>query len=137
MQNYWLLKSEPDCYSWNQMKEDGTTHWDGVRNFQARNYMKEMKSGDLAFFYHSGPERRIVGIVEVSREYYPDHTDPTNRFGMVDVTYSRNLDTPVTLKAIKLNPNLQNIALVKHSRLSVMPLSKADWNEILGCVTTS
>ena len=133
MQNFWLLKSEPDCYSWDEMKSEVTTHWDGVRNFQARNYMKDMKVGDLAFFYHSGNERQIMGVVKVSREYYPDHTDPSDRFGMVDVTYVEDLQTPITLRSIKSNPKLDGIALVKHSRLSVMPLAKENWEEILRC----
>jgi predicted RNA-binding protein with PUA-like domain len=129
--NYWLLKSEPDTYSWQQMQTDGISPWDGVRNYQARNNMNAMRIGDLCFFYHSNKDREIVGIVEVVREAYPDHTDPSGKFTMVDVKFCRSLAQPVSLAAIKANQKLQEIALIKQSRLSVMPIILAHWEEIL------
>lgn len=130
MTHYWLLKTEPSTWSWEDQATKKVTHWDGVRNYQASNNMKAMKAGDLCFFYHSVKERRIVGIVEVIREYYPDHTDPSGRFGMVDVKYVRPLESPVTLETIKSDPRLQHLALVKQSRLSVMPIDPESWKII-------
>ena len=127
---YWLLKSEPGTWSWDDQVRQGTEHWDGVRNHQAANNMKAMRLGDRAFFYHSGDTREVVGIVEVVREYYPDHTDPSGRFGMVDVRAVRPLAKPVGLKAIKADPQLQDMLLVRHSRLSVSPVSEAQWRRI-------
>ena len=128
---YWLVKSEPETWSWDQHVAVGVEPWDGVRNHQASNNMKAMRLGDQAFFYHSGSERRVVGVVEVVREYYPDHTDPSGRFGMVDFKALRPLPNPVTLAAIKSEPRLADIALVRHSRLSVMPIDDAAWQLIL------
>lgn len=125
---YWLFKSEPDTYSWDQLMREGRGHWDGVRNYQARNNMKAMKIGDLGFFYHSNTDREIVGIVRVIKEYYPDHTDETGRYGMVDVEPVTSLKTPVTLKSIKANPHLEEMALVRHSRLSVSPVTPEAWH---------
>ena len=122
--HYWLFKSEPDSYSWSQMKADKTSCWDGVRNYQANNNMKLMEIGDLGFFYHSNKERAIKGLVKVIKKHYPDHTDASNRFGMVDLAYHESFSQDVTLKSIKANPNLQEIALIKQSRLSVMPISE-------------
>ena len=127
---YWLLKSEPSSYSWQQMLKDGRTFWSGVRNFQASSNMKAMKTGDRAFFYHSGDDKAIVGTVEVVKEYYPDHTDETGKFGMVDMKAGAPLKTPVTLAAIKAEPKLANLALVKQSRLSVMPVEEKAWKLI-------
>lgn len=124
---YWLMKSEPDSYSWDEMVADGVTHWDGVRNHQASNNMKAMKVGDRAFFYHSNKGREIVGIVEVVREYYPDHTDESGRFGMVDVKAVKPVARPVTLKEIKADERLADLALVRQSRLSVVPVSDEHW----------
>lgn len=129
--NYWLFKSEPGAYSWDDQVRDDVTSWDGVRNYQASNNMKAMKVGDLGFFYHSVNEKRIVGIVEVVKEYYPDHTDPKGRFGMVDVKAVRPLPHPVTLEEIKNTPALHELALVKQSRLSVMPIDSASWELLL------
>lgn len=129
---YWLLKSEPETYSWDTMRSEGTTLWDGVRNYQARNNMKNMKKGDMGFFYHSGKERAIVGIVKITKEYYPDPTDETGKFVVVDVTYDRDLKKPVTLAAIKAEPRLSELSLVRHSRLSVMPVPEEMWNIIVG-----
>ncbi|MBK8208908.1 MAG: EVE domain-containing protein [Rhodospirillales bacterium] len=124
---YWLVKSEPEAWSWQQQTEAGTTHWDGVRNHQASNNLKAMQVGDRAFFYHSGEERRVVGIVEVVRPYYPDADDPSGRFGMVDVRTVTALPTPVGLATIKADPRLQHLALVRQSRLSVVPIDAASW----------
>ena len=128
---YWLLKSEPDTWSWDCQVKEGASMWDGVRNYQARNNLKEMKKNDLCFFYHSVTERSIVGIVEVVNEYYPDPTDKTGRFVVVDVKATKKLINPVSLDQIKENSRLQDIALVKQSRLSVMPLKKTEWDIII------
>ena len=128
---YWLLKSEPDAWSWNNQAKEGTSMWDGVRNYQARNNLKEMKKNDLCFFYHSVTERSIVGIVKVVKEYYPDPTDKTERFVVVDVKATKKLKNPVSLDQIKENNKLKDIALVKQSRLSVMPLKKTEWDIII------
>ncbi|HSR71796.1 MAG TPA: EVE domain-containing protein [Kiloniellales bacterium] len=128
---YWLMKSEPETWSWDDQLRDGTTHWDGVRNHQAANNLKAMKRGDKAFFYHSGAERRIVGIVEIVKEYYPDPTDPSGRFGMVDVKAVKSLEKPVTLREIKAEPRLSELPLIRQSRLSVMPIGERDWKTIL------
>ena len=129
--NYWLLKSEPDAWSWDNQVKEGASMWDGVRNYQARNNLKEMKKNDLCFFYHSVTERSIVGIVKVVKEYYPDPTDKTGRFVVVDVKAIKKLKNPVSLDQIKENNKLQDIALVKQSRLSVMPLKKTEWDTII------
>ena len=128
---YWLLKSEPDAWSWDNQLKEGVSMWDGVRNYQARNNLKEMKKNDLCFFYHSVTERSIVGIVKVVKEYYPDPTDKTERFVVVDVKAEKKLKNPVSLDQIKNNNKLKNIALVKQSRLSVMPLKKTEWDIII------
>ena len=128
---YWLLKSEPDAWSWDKQVKEGASMWDGVRNYQARNNLKEMKKNDLCFFYHSVTERSIVGIVKVVKEYYPDPTDKTGRFVVVDVKATKKLKNPVSLDQIKENSKLQDIALVKQSRLSVMPLKKNEWDIIV------
>ena len=128
---YWLLKSEPDAWSWDNQVKEGASMWDGVRNYQARNNLKEMKKNDLCFFYHSVTEKSIVGIVKVVKEYYSDPTDKTGRFVVVDVKAIKKLKSPVSLDQIKENSKLQDIALVKQSRLSVMPLTKKEWDEII------
>ena len=128
---YWLLKSEPSAWSWDNQVKEGPSMWDGVRNYQARNNLKEMKKNDLCFFYHSVTERSIVGIVKVVKEYYPDPTDKTERFVVVDVKATKKLKTPVSLDQIKENSKLKDIALVKQSRLSVMPLKKIEWDIII------
>ncbi len=128
---HWLVKSEPSTYSWDQLVKDKQTFWSGVRNFQASANMKAMKVGDLAFFYHSGEGKEIVGIAKVVKEYYPDHTDKTGKFGMVDVAAVKPLKTPVTLADIKAEPKFKDLALVRLSRLSVQPVSDAHWDMIL------
>jgi predicted RNA-binding protein with PUA-like domain len=129
---YWLVKSEPFKYSWDRMVADGVTHWDGVRNHQASNNLKAMRLGDRAFFYHSNDGLEIVGVVEVAREYYPDPSDSAGRFGMVDVKPVTAVKTPVTLKQMKADPELADMALIRQSRLSVCPVSEAQWRHITG-----
>jgi predicted RNA-binding protein with PUA-like domain len=127
---YWLMKSEPSTWSWNDQKRKKTEMWDGVRNYQARNNLMKMQKGDLCFFYHSIKEKSIVGIVEVTREHYQDPTDKTNKFVVVDVSFKEELKNPVTLEEIKKEKRLSNLSLIKQSRLSVMPVDKASWNLI-------
>lgn len=127
---YWLLKSEPGAWSWEDQVREGTAEWDGVRNHQAANNLKAMKVGDKAFFYHSVNEKRIVGVVEVVKEYYPDPSDPSGRFGMVDVKALAPLRTPVSLRQIKDDERLNHLALVRQSRLSVMPVDAKAWRLI-------
>lgn len=124
----WLVKSEPFKYSWDQMVTDGRTHWDGVRNYQALNNMRAMKNGDLAFFYHSNEGKEIVGIVEIVKEFYPDPDD--ERSGLVDVKAVKAVPNPVTLKAIKADESLHDVALVRQSRLSVMPIDDESWDKL-------
>ena len=128
---YWLLKSEPNTWSWDNQVKEGASMWDGVRNYQARNNLKKMKKGDQAFFYHSVSEKSVVGIVKVVKEYYLDPTDETKRFVVVDVKAIKKLKKSVSLNEIKLNKKLKNIALIKQSRLSVMPITNIEWNEII------
>ena len=129
--NYWLLKSEPETWSWDKQVEEGASMWDGVRNYQARNNLMKMKRKDLCFFYHSVSEKKIIGIVEVVREFYPDPTDQSGKFVVVDVKAKNRLKKSVSLEEIKSNKKLSKIALIKQSRLSVMPLLKLEWMEIL------
>jgi predicted RNA-binding protein with PUA-like domain len=126
---YWLLKTEPETFSWDDQVKRGAKGepWSGVRNFIARRNLKAMKKGDLAFFYHTGAEKQIVGIVEVIREAYPDPTDPEEKFLAVDVKAVEPLPKPVTLAAVKAGPRLKDMALVKYSRLSVQPVTPAEW----------
>ena len=128
---YWLLKSEPDTWSWDNQVKEGASMWEGVRNYQARNNLKEMKKNDLCFFYHSVTEKSVIGIVKVVKEFYQDPTDKSGRFVVVDVKAIKKLKTAVTLDQIKKNNKLKNISLVKQSRLSVMPIKKSEWNEII------
>ena len=128
---YWLVKTEPSAWSWEDQVKKQVTAWDGVRNYQAANSLKAMQTGDLCFFYHSVDERKIVGIVEVVRTWYPDPSDATGRFGMVDVKAFKDLDIPVHLNAIKAEPGLAHLSLVRQSRLSVMPVDEAAWKIIL------
>jgi len=128
--SYWLVKSEPNAWSWEQHMAVGVEPWDGVRNHQACNNMKAMKRGDRAFFYHSGAERQVVGVLEVVREYYPDPSDASGRFGMVDFKALHPLARPVSLAEIKADGRLDHIALIRQSRLSVMPLDDGAWRII-------
>ena len=129
---YWLFKSEPNTWSWDDQvaKGEAGEQWDGVRNYQARNNMREMKLGDLGFFYHSVNEKQIVGVVEVCAEAHPDTTTDDPRWECVDVKAVAPFPRPVTLAEIKAEPKLANLALVKQSRLSVVPVSAAEWKLI-------
>ena len=126
---YWLMKSEPDVWSIDQQKKAGTkgTPWDGVRNYQAAKNLKSMKKGDLCFFYHSNIGKEIVGIVEVIKEAYLDKTDKSGRFVAVTVKFVEKLSKPVTLETIKKSKELSHLALIKQSRLSVMPVDSKSW----------
>lgn len=128
---YWLLKSEPHKYGWDQMVTDGRTHWDGIRNHQAAINLKAMKAGDLAFFYHSNEGKECVGIVRIVREAYPDPGDATGRFVMVDVEAVEPLKTPVPLAEMKVEPKLEGLLLLRHTRLSVVPVSDEHWKVVL------
>jgi predicted RNA-binding protein with PUA-like domain len=130
-QSFWLIKSEPSTWSWADQVAKGTEPWEGVRNYQARNNLKAMKIGDLCFFYHSVKERSIVGIVEVASDYRLDPTDHDGVFGLVDVKTVRPLKKPIYLDQVKLVPALQEMALLKQSRLSVQPVTKEEWQVIL------
>jgi len=136
---YWLLKSEPGTWSWDDQlkKGDEGEGWDGVRNYQASNNMKKMEIGDLAFFYHSVNEKSIVGIVSIIEKYQNDPTDKTGRFGMVVVKAIKSFTKSVSLSEIKSNQKLQGISLIKQSRLSVMPITKEHWDIILEMGETS
>jgi predicted RNA-binding protein with PUA-like domain len=131
---HWLIKTEPSSWSWQQQLAAGDkgTFWSGVRNHLAKKHLKEMKVGDQAFFYHSGEEKAVVGIVEIIKAYYPDPSDKTGVFGMVDVKAVKPLAKPVTLAEIKADPRLKDMVLVKSSRLSVQPVSHAEWRAVLG-----
>jgi predicted RNA-binding protein with PUA-like domain len=125
---FWLLKSEPSEYSWQEMEKEKVAQWDGVCNYQAQSYMRAMKLGDPAFFYHTGKEKAVFGIVEVFKEYYRVNG---SKFGLVDVKFYKPLSNQVTLSDIKQNPLLKNMAMLKQPRLSVSPVSEAEWNEII------
>lgn len=128
---YWLIKSEPFKYSWEQFERDGRTFWDGVRNYAARNHLKAMKEGDLVFFYHSNEGLEIVGIAEVAREYYQDPTSTEDTWVAVDFKPLRRLKKPVALKDIKADPQLEQMALLRLGRLSVQPVTADEWKRVL------
>ena len=127
---YWLIKSEPNTWSWDDQIKENIAMWDGVRNYQARNNLMSMKVNDLCFFYHSVNETKIVGIVSITKEHYTDPTDKTKKFVAVDVKTKKTLKNPITLKQIKKEKKLSHLALVKQSRLSVMPIDKISWDLI-------
>ena len=127
---YWLLKSEPSTWSWNDQINEKIAMWDGVRNYQARNNLMSMRANDLCFFYHSVNEKKIVGIVSVLKEHYIDPTDKTKNFVAVNIKTKKSLKNPITLKQIKKEKKLSHLALVKQSRLSVMPVDNTSWNLI-------
>jgi predicted RNA-binding protein with PUA-like domain len=129
--NYWLVKSEPFKYSWEKFNQDGLTFWDGVRNFQARNNLKEMKEGDLVFFYHSNEGKAVVGIAKVAKEAYQDPTTDDKNWVVVDLAPVESLKRPVTLEEIKADSRLKEIGLVKQGRLSVMALKAEEFDRIL------
>lgn len=126
---YWLIKTEPSTWSWDDQVKAGAkgTAWEGVRNFQAKANLKKMKKGDRAFFYHTGDEKRIMGVVEVVGEYRPDPTDKTGAFGLVDVRADEALPQPVTLAQCRADKRLKEMVLVRVSRLSVQPVTAAEW----------
>jgi predicted RNA-binding protein with PUA-like domain len=124
---YWLLKSEPSSYSWERLLVDGRTNWDGVRNPQALNNLRAMRLGERAFFYHSNEGKEIVGVAEVVKEFYPDPTDKSGKFGMIDIKPVGPAESPVGLKAMRANPELSGLSLLRQSRLSVCPVSDNEW----------
>ncbi len=131
MPQYWLMKSEPDEYGWDDLVAEKEGTWDGVKNAQASNNMKAMKKGDLVFFYHSRRGLEVVGIMEVSEEHSPDVTTDPDRWVVVKVKPVRKLDKPVPLKEMKQNPKLKDLAIIRQSRLSVAPVTDGEWSEIL------
>ena len=131
MPQYWLMKSEPDVYGWDDLVAEGEGTWDGVKNAQASNNMKAMKKGDQVFFYHSREGLEVVGIMEVSEEHSPDVTTDPDRWVVVKVKPVRKLASPVSLKAMKQNPELEELAILRQSRLSVAPVTEKQWQAIL------
>ena len=129
--NYWLIKSEPFKFSWDQLVNEKKTYWDGVRNYLARNYLKAMKKGDKIFFYHSNEGLEIVGIVKVIKEFYQDPTTPEPAWVVVDIAPVKKLKKPITLTQIKAEKDLQEMSLIKSMRLSVQPVREEEWNKIL------
>lgn len=129
--NHFLVKSEPFKYSWDQFLKDKKTFWDGVRNYQARNNLQAMKKGDLVLFYHSNEGKEVVGVAKVVKEHYPDPTISDERWVVVDLAPVETLKRPVTLETIKKDPALQNIALVRQGRLSVIPLTREEFDRIV------
>ena len=129
--NYFLVKSEPNKYSWEKLNEDKCTFWDGVRNYQARNNLKDMKKGDLVLFYHSNEDKAVVGIAKVVKEFYQDPTTTDPNWVVVDLEPFESLKKPVTLAEIKADKQLENISLVRQGRLSVMPLKAEEFDRIV------
>ncbi|MCA9502995.1 MAG: EVE domain-containing protein [Myxococcales bacterium] len=129
--SHWLMKSEPFKYSWDDLVRDGRTHWDGVRNYEARNNLAAMKKGDLALYYHSNEGKEVVGLVEIVGEAYPDPTTDDERWVVVDVAPRTAFAEPVSLATIKADPELSEIALVKRGRLSVVPITPAEFRRVL------
>ena len=127
---YWLVKSEPSSYSWDQLVADGRTHWNGVRNAQALNNLRAMKPGDRAFFYHSNEGKEIVGVAEVVKGFYPDPSDRSGKLGMVDVKPVMPVAVKVGLPAMRAKPELSGLSLLRQSRLSVCPVSESEWSVI-------
>ena len=128
---YWLVKQEPEAYSWSDLVKDGRTAWTGVRNFQARNNLRAMKKGDVVFFYHSVTDKHVIGIARVDKEHYPDSTAKEGDWSVVDLVPVKPLKRPVTLDQIKGDKVLQNMKLVRQSRLSVTPLTEAEFKRLL------
>lgn len=129
--NYWLLKSEPETFSWDDLVKQKTASWDGVRNYQARNHLRNMKTGENALFYYSGKNPRVVGIVEIVKSFYPDPTAKEGDWSAVDVKPIEILKREIFLKEIKQNPDLKNMVLLKNSRLSVQPVTKDEFQTII------
>lgn len=133
---YWLVKSEPGTYSFDDLKKDGQTRWDSVRNFRARNNLRAMREGDLVFFYHSNEGKDIVGIAKVIKAAYADPTAEEGDWSAVDLAFVKELTAPVTLDAVKFNSSLNNMELVRQSRLSVQQVTPAEFNEVLRMSST-
>jgi predicted RNA-binding protein with PUA-like domain len=135
---YWLLKSEPSTWSWHDQKKAGAkgTAWDGVRNHHAKKHLMAMRKGDRAFFYHSGESKEIVGIVEITGEYRSDPSDKTGAFGLVDVRVVEDVEKPVSLSTCKTEPRLRKMVLLNNSRLSVQPVTEAEWKTVLSLSNT-
>ena len=129
--NHWLVKSEPFKYSWDKFNEDGRTFWDGVRNYQARNNLRDMREGDLVLYYHSNEGKNVVGVAKVVKESYQDPTTDDKNWVVVDLVPVESLKNPVTLEQIKAEPSLTDISLVRQGRLSVMPLQATEFDKIL------
>jgi len=136
-ESFWIVKQEPSKYSWEQFQKDGSTYWDGVRNYQARNNLKAMNKGDLILFYHSVIGKEIVGIAKVTRESYPDPTTDDDRWVVVELKPIKPFKVPVSLDQIKAQKELTEIALIKQSRLSVMPVTKKEFQILLKLGKTS
>ena len=130
--SYWMVKQEPETYSWDDFVRDGRTDWTGVRNYQARNNLREMKSGDRVLFYHSGKDKAVVGIAEVAKAAYPDPTAPDPQWVAVDLKPVKGLATPVPLAAIRYDKRLSGLPLIRQSQLSVMPLTKDEFDVLVG-----
>ena len=131
MKNFWLVKQEPSSYSWSDFKKEGKTNWTGVRNYTARNNLRKMRQGDEVLFYHSGEDKAVVGVARVKRPAYPDPTASEGDWSAVDLVPIKALARPVTLAEIKKAPRLQKMQLIRQSRLSVMPLTEAEFESIL------
>lgn len=129
--NYWLMKSEPDVFSFDDLVNKGREHWDGVRNYMARNNLRAMKNGDKALFYHSNIDKAVVGVMKIVKEAYQDPTTSETQWVCVDVEPVEKLKNPVSLAAIKANPNLASMKLINHTRLSVMDITKDEFSEII------
>jgi predicted RNA-binding protein with PUA-like domain len=129
--NYWIVKQEPEAYSWTTFVKDGSTAWTGVRNFQARNNLRAMKKGDLVFYYHSVSEKQIVGLAKVAKEHYPDKTSEEGDWSVVDLVPVRPLPQPVSLETMKSDPELKDMKLIRQSRLSVVPITEKQAERIL------
>ncbi|MEC9081571.1 MAG: EVE domain-containing protein [Verrucomicrobiota bacterium] len=129
--SYWLVKQEPEAYSWDDFVKEGETYWDGVRNYQARNNLRAMKKGDMVFFYHSVSGKEVVGVARVTKEHYPDPTAKEGDWSVVDLAPAKQMKKAVTLAQIKDQKSLENIALIKQSRLSVMPITESEFRCIL------
>ena len=137
LRQYWLIKQEPEAYSWKTFEKEGKTAWTGVRNFQARNNLRAMHQGDLALFYHSVSEKQIVGVAKVAREHFPDSTAKEGDWSAVEFVPLKSLTAPVTLEQIKSDPKLKDMGLVRQSRLSVTPVSVEQFDHILKLASTT
>jgi predicted RNA-binding protein with PUA-like domain len=129
--NYWMVKQEPEAYSWDTFEKEGRTSWTGVRNFQARNNLRSMRTGDLVFFYHSVSEKQVVGLAKVAKEHYPDTTAEEGDWSAVDLVPFKRLDRPVSLETLKKDPALRDLPLIRQSRLSVLPVNETHAQRLL------